>query len=545
ASINNAKLARQNGGKTSVSADGVSARHNSASQGQRGSFDEGSLLEYSESGSSSYAQSALSSPRESFNKQGPTQAQQRTMRELSMELAVVPSKTDARSRMRQIGDMPLWSAPVTRRSVSLLQGQMPGSDRLESIGEDAAYFNDEDEYLVSDVVSPVVYGRGSKDQSLSRIPSRATSPRPVMYMPPYYLSYLHGSTGTSPAWSRQGSVSYYGTQPLLPGQTMNESVVGSRQHSRGSVDTILAARSAGSGRGSVDMRPIELVHLDLIHRLIYRLQILAVEADTEAVRPSFEFFVAHHAHGHYAEPVHRASTVSASAVPQTHRKAAAENSKQRIENTGVSRNKESSVDRKQAGIDISTTETHSADLEPSSGQTEQSGQTDSSRPRSASPTLTQHTISQSSPSHRHTQSALPAVQLSQLIEMAERADQLMNIPLALNEPPVPLYLSEEMTPNHLLVILAMLVRQIECAVSALEERYEKIDGGEEEYRAPGQCKRNDSKVDEEIVTDGALRLALEKVASEGCSGLSNSEFEWTQEHVMRALEAYANNIAKH
>ncbi|KAJ1821286.1 cysteinyl-tRNA synthetase, partial [Coemansia sp. RSA 2598] len=547
ASITNAKLTRQNGGSSSMSADGIPSRYTSAGQVQRDSIDEGSLLEYSESGSSSHAQSALSSPRESFSKQGLAQTQQRTMRELSMELVAAPSKTDARSRMRQIGDMPLWSAPVTRRSVSLLQSQIPGPDRLESIGEDAAYLNDDDdEYLIPDAASPIAYGRGSKSRTLSRVPSHATSPRPVMYMPPYYLSYLHGSTGTSPAWSRQGSVSYYGAQPLLPGQSTHGSFMGSRQHSRGSIDTALAVRSIGSSRSSVDMRPVDLVHLDLLHRLIYRLQILAVESDTETVRPSFEFFIAHHAQSHYAVPVHRASTVSVSAGPLVPRKALIENAQQRTESANTSLHKEDPGSSKELGAEIPTAEIPSAALELPCAQQEKAAQASSgSRPRSASPTLIQNPMAASPPAHRHTQSAQPSVPLSQLMEMAEKADQLMNIPLALNEPPVPLYLSEEMTPNHLLVILAMLVRQIECAVSALEDRHAKSDNQDETSQSPGHFKRNDSKIDDEIVTDGALRLALEKVASEGCSGLSDREFEWTQEHVVRALEAYANQIERH
>ncbi|KAJ1850609.1 cysteinyl-tRNA synthetase, partial [Coemansia sp. RSA 2703] len=57
ASISNAKLSRQNGSRAETPADSVSRFMSEGGQGQRGSVDDSSLLEYSES-SSSYSQSA-------------------------------------------------------------------------------------------------------------------------------------------------------------------------------------------------------------------------------------------------------------------------------------------------------------------------------------------------------------------------------------------------------------------------------------------------------------------------------------------------------
>ncbi|KAJ1848269.1 hypothetical protein LPJ73_004018, partial [Coemansia sp. RSA 2703] len=191
----------------------------------------------------------------------------------------------------------------------------------------------------------------------------------------------------------------------------------------------------------------------------------------------------------------------------------------------------------------------SADIHPASseppvalGISMASSQDDTARPKSASPILSQQASSAASPKHRHTQSASTEVPLKQLSEMSEKADQLMNIPLALNEPPIPLYLSEDMSPGHLLAVLAMLARQIECAVAALESRWGTSDP-ETTSTIHAETDSN-VKLDDEIVTDGALRLALQKVASENCSALSSSGFEWTQEDVVRALEAYANRIEK-
>ncbi|KAJ2718368.1 hypothetical protein GGI07_005787 [Coemansia sp. Benny D115] len=150
--------------------------------------------------------------------------------------------------------------------------------------------------------------------------------------------------------------------------------------------------------------------------------------------------------------------------------------------------------------------------------------------------------------NRQTQLEPPAtVPTSKLIEMANQAEQLVNMSLALNEPPVPLYLSEDMSHGHTIAVLAMLVRQIECAVETLETRMDvfKDDDGsgssmdEQLSRGP---ERNDSKIDGEIFTDGALRGALEKVASGDCSALESGGFEWTSEHVFRALAAYANRL---
>ncbi|KAJ1939647.1 hypothetical protein EC988_007257, partial [Linderina pennispora] len=88
--------------------------------------------------------------------------------------------------------------------------------------------------------------------------------------------------------------------------------------------------------------------------------------------------------------------------------------------------------------------------------------------------------------------------------------------LAMNEPPVPLFLSETMTMPHLIAILGMLVRQVECAVEAIERRSCHYDNHD------------------------SLQTALAELAADP-QGVE-SGFEWTKEHVMRALAAYVSGM---
>ncbi|KAJ2722468.1 cysteinyl-tRNA synthetase [Coemansia sp. Benny D115] len=319
-SITNAKLARQNINSkalTNASSDNLS-QSLPAPYSHRGSVDENLLLDYGDAMAGSRNGSIIPSPRGSFNRGQPSQGQQRSMRELSVEFSASASSADARSRMRQIGDMPLWSAPVSRRSVSMLQNRHGGLEQLESIGEDGTPYN------------PIYHGsetdgssgsRGSKDRGVVRAPygyPAPPSPRPVMFMPSYY-AYLQNSNGGSPMWSRQGSFSYFSGQTPAVGYPWQTSSQGGRQLSRGSVDTAMAAARANSaGRRlsyTSDVRMIDLVQLEMLYRIIYRLQILAVEPDTEMVLPSFEYFIMHRDDDLNSYRIHRASTVSIPSAP--------------------------------------------------------------------------------------------------------------------------------------------------------------------------------------------------------------------------------------
>ncbi|KAI7834987.1 hypothetical protein BX661DRAFT_175893 [Kickxella alabastrina] len=558
------KLANSNGSSKHLASYANLPHSLSASQLQRPSIDDGSLLEYSESAYSPYTVSTRSSPRGSFSRPTPTQAHQRNMRELSMELAAVTSSTEARSRLRQIGDMPLWSAPITRRSVSLLQNKVLGPEILECVGEDASGGNssslDEDSYhLVPEIEieDGDVAGRKFSDRSsVARLGLGSVfslSPRPSVFMPPYY-AYLHGSAGSSPMWSRQGSVSYFGNQPMPPAYAwQNATAPGIRQLSRSSVDMSLAARAAAatnSRMNSVDMRAIDLVQLELLYRLIYRLQILAVEPDTEMVLPSFEYFVVHRVDDLASYRIHRASTVSVASLPH-HQPIASKYKRQyhADQQPSISSIEEIPEDHvsgesRDGYFGDTSQQPTSSEVTGSSTAIEPS----SAQPRSASPTLIQHAAAHTPLSHRHTQSALAAVTPSQLEDSSEKATHAaQQLPLALNEPPVPLYLAEDMSHQHLVAILAMLVRQIECAVDSLETRLvgKSRPAGAGVGAKFGLEARNDSKMDEDIVGNRALSLALEQVANASTwkrGGLDSVGFEWTPEHILCALEAYANKL---
>ncbi|KAJ2114286.1 cysteinyl-tRNA synthetase, partial [Coemansia sp. RSA 922] len=273
--------------KTPIS-DSLIPYHNG--QSQRSSIDEG--MQYMDS-TSLGSLSALSSQRSSFSRQPPTQVQ-RNMRELSMEISTAGG-AEIRNRLRQVGDMPLWSAPVTRRSVSLLQNHVTGPEHLESIVEDSAL------YRIPDVGTQSM-GRGSRDRPRPSV--NLSSPRTPMYMPAYY-AYLQGVS--SSGWSRQGSSYFTGSVNATGSQGP-----GTIQASRSSIDA--GTGSLWTGDVPEQVKTIDPLHVDMLYRLLYRLGILAVESDTEAVLPSFEYFVAHQDDDLSSYRIHRASTVSIGSI---------------------------------------------------------------------------------------------------------------------------------------------------------------------------------------------------------------------------------------
>ncbi|KAJ1893756.1 hypothetical protein LPJ71_007128, partial [Coemansia sp. S17] len=384
-----------------------------------------------------------------------------------------------RNRLRQVGDMPLWSAPVTRRSVSLLQNHVTGPEHLESIVEDSAL------YRIPDVGTQSM-GRGSRDRPRPSV--NLSSPRTPMYMPAYY-AYLQGVS--SSGWSRQGSSYFTGSVNATGSQGP-----GTIQASRSSIDA--GTGSLWTGDVPEQVKTIDPLHVDMLYRLLYRLGILAVESDTEAVLPSFEYFVAHQDDDLSSYRIHRASTVSIGSIQHHGARC------QQPQNGGMPE----------------------SELMPDNEQRPTPVASPTFRSRSVSPSLVQSTMAMSL-------NRQPPLTTDEQPCVPEKDVPDMQLSIALNEPPVPLYLTEDMSQQHLVAILAMLVRQLECAVDVLDSRMQDV--------RVSPPVRNDSKMDGGITGDGALQNALEQVAK-GNHGLDSVGIEWTKEHVLSALESYLNRL---
>ncbi|KAJ2798520.1 cysteinyl-tRNA synthetase, partial [Coemansia helicoidea] len=275
------RLAKQRGDKASKSTESLTQSMASEHGGQRSSLDEGSLQACSEA-PSPRALSALSSPRGSINKKPPpppppppAPGQQRIARELSLDMAT--------------GSPVPCPVPISRRSISMVHNYAGRFDQLGSIGEDGS--------------SAASYMSGRAP----RAPVGFAGPpgmRLPLYMPPPYYPHAPGSFGDLQVWHRQGSSAHQSGQAMSGGHSWLMPWPKSRQQSRGSVDTAMAIRGASSAYGasasasartSFDLGAIDPVQLDTLFRLIYRLQILAVEPNSSVVRPSFEYFVARQA----------------------------------------------------------------------------------------------------------------------------------------------------------------------------------------------------------------------------------------------------------
>ncbi|KAJ1773819.1 cysteinyl-tRNA synthetase [Coemansia sp. RSA 1843] len=564
------KYSKQMGGKGASASEGHALPLSNGHRYRR-SIDEGSLRSSSEA-ASVYSTSSLSTPRDSFSKQGAAPQTQRLIREPSADIGS-SSSTDIRNRARQAAEYAFWSTPLSRRSVSLLQNHAIGPDHLESIGEDS----DGTVYRPIQgmpALQEVPYN--SSDRAVLRGPQAVSgmqsSMRPSFYLSPSYYPFLYGPSGTATAWSRQGSFSYFAGPSTVSGYPSQGSMTGGRQLSRGSVDTAMAIRSAngngstyiGSGSSassgvlpSVDSRASDVMQIDALFKLTYRLNILATEPDAYTVLPSFEYFVAHQADDLASYRIHRASTVSIASVPyppqlQTNSQPIPENRSALLANDEHALS--SSILRRDG-----TDKRPSITTYPISPGTQSAAESISSvdsgreaRARSTSPLLVQPALLHSEPlphRHRHTRSVSPEVSTTPLVgtlpdsshDYAMRSGS-HGLPLqpALNEPPTPLFLSEAMSQQHLISILAMIVRQFECAVDSLEAHVDDSN----HIIASHPDARNDSKMDERILGAGAaLRYALEQVANNSCS-LEDSGFEWTQEHVLSALEFYAKHTKK-
>ncbi|KAJ2852676.1 cysteinyl-tRNA synthetase [Coemansia brasiliensis] len=581
-STGNSKLAKQRGNKAFKSTESLSPSMNSAHGGQRSSLDEGSLQAYSDV-ASPHALTALSSPRESAIKQAsvPPQ-QQRLVRDLSLDLTA-GANGDIRGGARQIDNVPLWSAPLARRSISLLHNYMGVPEQLESIGEDSSVT------IYPGSEAPYEFGRVSKDYGISRMQtnySSTSSLRQPFYLPPPY--YPYGSMNGLNSWSRQGSA-YLNGGPMA-GSMWQPLISRSQQGSRGSIDPAMTIRGHSSvGLNSnyniLDSRFGDPRQLDILYQLAYRLQILAAEPDTNTVLPSFHYFVAHQANDLASYRIHRASTVSVASgqyrptitgrAPQfaktaTMQKPNLEDARTRSANPQPSKaaprfsisSTEDAFDEAEslsnhqifqkkenelatypspftpatvAAAAATTSKMASAPVGDKSQQL---------RPRSVSPTLAQPMPMHKSLMHRHTQSASPASQhmsssTTRISELASQGIVEAPAPLALNEPPIPMYLYDGMSQQHMVAVLAMLIRQVECAVDALEMRMNAQD----ESADLRTSKRNDSKMDT-ADADDSLKMALECVAQDSQLSIA-SGFEWTADHVMKALEAYANRHKGH
>ncbi|KAJ2819210.1 hypothetical protein GGI24_004860, partial [Coemansia furcata] len=556
----------QRNGKTPAISDSLVA-YLPNGQSQRSSIDEGVQQMYTDSGSLG-SLSALSSQRSSFSRQAPTQVQ-RNMRELSMEISTAGG-AEIRNRLRQVGDMPLWSAPVTRRSVSLLQNHVTGPEHLESIVEDGSGAH----YRLPDAGTQSV-GRGSRDRGTRPSGNMPVlSPRAPMYMPAYY-AYLQGSSGAPTSWSRQGSSYFPGPANAVIGSPWQGPVPGSIQMSRSSIDAgtgSIWTAMGGSGSSALEQaKTIDPLQVDILYRLLYRLGILAVESDTEAVLPSFEYFVAHQDDDLSSYRIHRASTVSvgsmqhysaasrdqqlqqamtslngASSLPQMPESemaaaAARDGTKTNPRTNAIN---ESEVDNDKA-LNVEMRPTHATVSMPLGSPVG----SPTFRSRSVSPSLVQSTLAAAMSLDRQAQSTSPRMHASlatvddeqpslHMAAMPEKDIPDMQLSLALNEPPVPLYLTEDMSQQHLVAILAMLVRQLECAVDVLDNRMHEDARAK---RMSPMYTRNDSKMDGGIPSDGALQSALEQVSKES-HGLASAGIEWTKEHVLSALESYLNRL---
>ncbi|KAJ2003700.1 cysteinyl-tRNA synthetase [Coemansia thaxteri] len=594
------KPAKQRGGKSSTAADSFLTDMPNG-QSQRSSIDEGLLHAYVESGSTG-SRSALSSQRSSFSRQAPTQAQ-RNMRELSMEISTVGG-AEIRNRLRQVGDMPLWSAPVTRRSVSLLQNHVSGPEQLESIVEDGsrALYS-----LPEPAGASALVGRCSRDRGL-RLPAQLSgmsSPRPPLYVP--YYAFMQGSSSTSSNWSKQAS-SYFSGPGGATGFPWQGATPGGLPLSRSSIDAVsgsMLTNPSSSTSAPERLKDIDHLLLDMLYRLLYRLSILAAEPDAETVvQPSFEYFVAHQDSELSSYRIRRASTVSIggiqhygaaakcqqqqprsahphSRLPSSASQAPVADQQITAPSTGavvcsVKPNMRLSIcgNVSAADLDHSESEADAASSQqsklpttdnrpavspafarrPSSPIEAARTSLDGVGPRSEPPSVVQPMPMSPALADRHAQSASPHLQplppplagdnpVPSFISRMPDKDALdMQLSLALNEPPVPLYLTEDMSPQHLVAILAMLVRQFECAVDALDNRMNEEDARAK--RASTATTRNDSKMDggAVVATDGALQCALEQVSREG-TGLGSVGIQWTKEHVLSALEAYVSRLA--
>ncbi|KAJ1736256.1 cysteinyl-tRNA synthetase [Coemansia biformis] len=571
-----AQLAKQRGNKASKSTESLSQSMASEYGGQRSSLDEGSLQAYSESASPRVL-SALSSPRGSISrKASATSAQQRGVRELPVDLAP-GAAGDGYSAARYTGGAPIWSAPNTRRSISLMYNYAGRSEQLGSIGEDSSSSG----LQRPQEGWPHGLGRAAKEYSGMRMPPGAAgppNPRQSFYLPPPHYSLAQGPLGEPPSWSRQGSGTYLSGLALPGGYLWQLPGAKSRRVSGGSVDMAVAVRGANSipgastsGQGSLEASVVDPLQLDTLHRLVYRLQILAVEPDTGAVRPSFDYFVALQADSLASYCIHRASTVSASvssapdqplpplprARPAPQQPHQAPRSLQAGSlDADAQCSSASSIDEILDEYQGSgTPEAMRAKCAVVSVQSPTPGSATAVAPqvRPVSPVLAQPIPIHRPLVHRHTQSASPGPRLAlqwasapaaHASELSSRGTrETVRAPLALNEPPVPLYLFEGMTQQHLVAALAMLTRDLECTVCALEARMgDSSDAAVATAAAaaatrPG--KRNDSKFCEDLGADGALREALGRVAEGSRQSQLQREFAWTEEHVLRALDAYS------
>ncbi|KAJ2822445.1 cysteinyl-tRNA synthetase, partial [Coemansia erecta] len=578
-SASGSKLAKQRGNKAFKSTESLTSSVTSGHGGQRSSLDEGSLQAYSES-TSPHALAALSSPRELISRQAPA-VQQRTARELSLDLTTV-NNADMRKGSRLVGGAPLWSAPLTRRSVSLLNNYVGGPEQLASIGEDSgAGF-----YQLPE--GPYEAGNVSKDYGTTRMhanQSSSSSLRHPLYLPAPYYPYLQGYPNNLANWSRQSSASYLNGAAIPGSMWQQQSLGGGRHASRGSVDTAMAIHgvstiASSTSRCSLDSHAADVLQLDMLYRLTYRLQILATEPDASTVLPSFQYFVSHQADDLASYRIHPASTVSTTNLQQrpsvaskTQQSAGAATTAYRSSTEDVQVPAGESVSNQAPRFSISSVEDLLEDIASPNNHKEMHKREAAlatypisvgtvapalapemiplsermlARPRSVSPVLTQPVPIHKTLMHRHTQSASPGPQRSQsytsasttrISELADRGIEAL-APSALNEPPIPLYLFEGMSQQHVLATLAMLARDLECAVCAVEMRM----SSEAACSASKSGGRNDSKMDMEVDVSGTLQTALQHVAQTGGRLEVPSGFEWSAEHVMKALEQYAGML---
>ncbi|KAJ2671937.1 hypothetical protein GGH99_006137 [Coemansia sp. RSA 1285] len=478
-----------------------------------------------------------------------------------------------------MADYSLWSAPLSRRSVSLLQSHAIRPDHLESIGEDSdgiVYRPAQDTSTLQE--GPYNAGDRAVLRSTRYVPGMQSTLHQPFYLPSPFYPFAYGSANAAAtnAWSRQGSFSYFAGPSTVSGHPAQGLMSGGRQIPRGSVDASMALRGINSnGSGYIGLGPSisgsallgaessapDAMQIDALYKLVYRLNIIAVEPDANTVLPSFEYFVSHQAVDLTSYRIHRASTVSIASTSQlqsqpqlqvnkqqhsVHRSASLVNSEDALSTSTLRRDgtdKRPSISTYPISSEISGV----AD-DDSAGVAEHTLLEDSrceARARSASPTPLAHPLPRRNepPLHRHTRSASPAVSAAQLSNpMSDsRSGHTMHsasysLPLqpALNEPPTPLYLSEAMSQQHLIAILGMVVRQFECAVDSLEAH---VDDDKDVINTQ-LCARNDSMMDEKVLCSGAaLRNALGQVANNS-HGLDNAGFEWTRERVLDALEAY-------
>ncbi|KAJ2877990.1 hypothetical protein IWW38_006434, partial [Coemansia aciculifera] len=324
----------------------------------------------------------------------------------------------------------------------------------------------------------------------------------------------------------QGSSYFTGPPAAAGGFPWQGPTPGAIQMSRSSIEpgagSVWAGMSESGSAGLEQANKIDLVQVDMMYRLLYRLGILAVEPDTEAVLPSFDHFVAHHDANLASYRIHRASTVSAGSIQLYNASTAAAAAKSQ-RHAQVSEGELAEAD--EANPLPTAAAAAAAPILPSLASA-----SPDLRPRSVSPSLVQSTLAAARSLNRQAQSVSPSIQtpplaatvddecpppLPYLANMPDKDALDMQLSLALNEPPVPLYLTEDMSQQHLVAILAMLVRQLECAVEVLDNRTHG-----EEARAKrassvgggGGTARNDSKMDSEInaANSSALQCALEQ-----------------------------------